>query len=143
MKNQLIAKIKIGQKQLGWDDNTYRDVLRRITGKDSCAKCNFEQMEDVIQYMKEAGAKFTKKRKVKKADCPQIRYIHVLWQNLYSAKVVKEPRPDDFARKIILQKFKNAHVPSLIEWIKEPAHKSHVIEVLKAKCDQNEINRKL
>lgn len=37
-KRTLIAKIHIAKKDLAMDDATYRDVLVRVTGKDSCKR---------------------------------------------------------------------------------------------------------
>ncbi len=36
-KRPLIAKIHVAKAQLNLDDEQYRDIVRRITGKDSAA----------------------------------------------------------------------------------------------------------
>lgn len=58
-KKAMIAKIKIAQKQLGLDDGAYRDILKRITGKDSSTKLTEPQLEAVINEMKRYGFKPT------------------------------------------------------------------------------------
>lgn len=58
-KKAMIAKIKIAQKQLGLDDGAYRDLLKRITGKDSSTKLNEKQLEAVISELKSYGFKPT------------------------------------------------------------------------------------
>lgn len=55
-RNRLIAKIKIGQKGLGLDDEAYRDTLERLTGKRSASKLSFDQLKSVAQYMQDNGA---------------------------------------------------------------------------------------
>lgn len=47
MRRALIAKIKIAQKELGLDDDTYRAVLERVTGKRSCADMDVSELEYV------------------------------------------------------------------------------------------------
>lgn len=39
-RQKLIAKIHIGKSQLGMDEATYRAMLMRVTGKQSCGKMN-------------------------------------------------------------------------------------------------------
>lgn len=58
-KKAMIAKIKIAQKQLGLDDGAYRDILKRITGKDSSTKLDEKQLEAVINELKGYGFKPT------------------------------------------------------------------------------------
>ena len=64
----LIAKVKIGQKQLGLDEATYRAMLFEITGKESAALCNQVQLARVIDHMASKGAVFSAKGK--KGDQP-------------------------------------------------------------------------
>ena len=47
-KKTLLAKIHIAKKDLGLDDGTYRDVLRRVTGKDSASLMLISELEKVI-----------------------------------------------------------------------------------------------
>lgn len=44
-RRKLIAKIKIGQQQLGLDDATYRALLLRVSGKNSCTKLDMRGLE--------------------------------------------------------------------------------------------------
>ena len=43
-----IAKIKMAQKQLGMDDDSYRALLRRVTGKDSAAALSIMQQNQIL-----------------------------------------------------------------------------------------------
>ncbi len=56
-KKILMAKIHIGKKDLGLDDDTYRDVLWRVTGKRSCSDMTIAQLESVVKDMQSSGFK--------------------------------------------------------------------------------------
>jgi len=58
MKNQRhIAMIHIAKKDLALDDDTYRAMLKQITGLDSCAKMKPWQLQNVIKELKAKGWK--------------------------------------------------------------------------------------
>lgn len=52
---KLIGAIKVGQVFLGWDDDTYRQTLQRLTGKTSATRCSFDELQTVKEYMHTAG----------------------------------------------------------------------------------------
>ena len=54
-RRAMIAKIKIAQKELGMDDDTYRAVLMRVTGKNSCTQMSDGQLEAVLREMRRLG----------------------------------------------------------------------------------------
>ncbi len=54
-RRTLIAKIHIAKKDLCLDDATYRDVLVRVTGKDSCKKMSLAELKKVVMDMKRLG----------------------------------------------------------------------------------------
>lgn len=56
-KKILMAKIHIAKKDLGLDDDTYRDVLWRVTGKRSCKDMTIAQLQDVVKDMEASGFK--------------------------------------------------------------------------------------
>lgn len=51
----LIKVIHTGKKALGWDDETYRAVLARVTGKYSARDCTEAERERVVLYMRSQG----------------------------------------------------------------------------------------
>ncbi|MFZ4221478.1 gp16 family protein [Enterobacter ludwigii] len=51
----LIKVIHTGKKSLGWDDETYRAVLARVTGKRSARDCSESELESVVLYMRGQG----------------------------------------------------------------------------------------
>lgn len=54
-RRKLIAKIKIGQQQLGLDDATYRALLLRVSGKNSCTKLDMRGLEAVLAELEKQG----------------------------------------------------------------------------------------
>ena len=62
-KQTLIAKIHIAKKELALDDETYRDVLERVTGKTSCKGMNLNELKAVVMDLKRLG--FTLKQTAK------------------------------------------------------------------------------
>lgn len=54
-KAKLIAKIHVGKKQLGYDEATYRDVLERVTGKNSLKEMDLKELKKVIMELKRLG----------------------------------------------------------------------------------------
>lgn len=94
----LIAKIKIGQKEIGWDDDLYRDVLEQRYGKTSSTQLTYPELEDLIDYMKEQGFKPKKSKKaparagtMKLAEGEEERKMRALWISLYHLGVVRDP----------------------------------------------------
>lgn len=55
MDKKLIQLIHVGKSALAWDDETYRDVIYRLTGKTSSVKCSIEQQERIVAYMRAHG----------------------------------------------------------------------------------------
>lgn len=56
-KKVLMVKIHIAKKDLHLDDDTYRDVLWRVTGKRSCKDMTIAQLQDVVKDMENSGFK--------------------------------------------------------------------------------------
>jgi phage gp16-like protein len=71
-KKALLAKIHIAKKDLGLDDGTYRDVLRRITGKDSSSKMLISELERVIYEFGNLGWKPSAAAKSKHGKKPKV-----------------------------------------------------------------------
>lgn len=64
-RQNLIAKIHIAKKDLGLDDGTYKDVLKRITGKDSSKNMTLNELKAVLDDFSRRG--FVAKRTAKTA----------------------------------------------------------------------------
>lgn len=92
----LIAKVKIGQKQLGMSDEQYRDMLADRYGKESATQLGIRELKDCVRHMESLGAIFTTGRGKGRDRDPegfyvipdgtrfarQKRYIAALWVRL-------------------------------------------------------------
>ena len=73
-RKKLIAKVKIGQQQLGLDDDTYRALLEGATGKRSAAKMNETELANVVAVMEAKGFQaVTNKHQANKPDVTQAK----------------------------------------------------------------------
>lgn len=61
-----IAKIHIGKKQLGLDEDTYRAVLLTRGGANSCAKLKDDGINRVLDWLRAAGAVYVNPVKARK-----------------------------------------------------------------------------
>lgn len=65
LRKSLLAQIHIGKKELGLDDETYRDVVERTTGYRSAGGCDINQLYDILSVMNEKGANIKPARRYK------------------------------------------------------------------------------
>lgn len=54
-RRAMVAKIKIAQKELDMDDDTYRAVLLRVTGKNSSTRLDAAELDAVLREMCRLG----------------------------------------------------------------------------------------
>ncbi len=133
-----LAKIHIAKKELGLDDDSYRDIMARIcAGKTSAKELTIKEADAVIDEFKRLGWKPKRKGSFKKADDPQVRLIYALWGLLKKKGAVQAQTPHAFC-EVILDK-QGYYSASRVEWIKERESINHIVEVLKQKCYQNGI----
>lgn len=95
-RTALIAKIHVAKKQMAMEDESYRALLRRITGKSSSAELSMGQLESVIKEFERLGFAGTvrKSRPAAKGGLPsdiQARKIRALWLNLYHLGELDNP----------------------------------------------------
>lgn len=82
-RKRLLAKVHAMAKELALSDDSYRDVLRRITGQRSAALCSDEQLYQVVQEFTRLGA--GKKRSGRPiADSPMALRCRALWITLWN-----------------------------------------------------------
>lgn len=99
-----IAKVKIAAKELLLDDDTYRAMLTRITGRSSAALCNEAQLGLVLDEMKAKGWKPRVVQggrkgprapgagKAQPAQSPMARKARAMWISLHQLGAVRDPR---------------------------------------------------
>lgn len=68
IRNREIAKIKIAQQQLGWDDAFYRDKLMELAGVRSAKDLDFSGRAKVLKHMEKCGWKPTSVNKFASTD---------------------------------------------------------------------------
>ena len=96
IRNTQIAKIKIAKKDLGMDDDTYRDMLEMLSGKRSAADLDFHERNSVLQEnklrwkpkRKKVGPKARTRTKAR-PKASQGDKIRALWLELAELGIVK------------------------------------------------------
>ena len=142
-KPKLIQLIKIGQKQLGMDDLSYRTMLKRLTNKESSTKLTVVELHKVIFELQQKGAKityFAKKSPKPTAYSPatgtqnvksQIAHkIRAVWINMNKDGLLRdgsEKALNAYARKV----FKNRNPLPLNVGALNDAEASRLLEILK------------
>jgi len=75
-----IAIINIARQQLDLDEDTYRALLVRVTGKASLRQMSERERIDVVDELKRKGFRVRKSRKaLPPSTKPYVRLIHALW----------------------------------------------------------------
>ena len=128
-RNRLLKLIHIAKKQLGLDDDTYRDFLEGITGKRSAADCTMSQLNLVLRRMeaagfKRGGKKYSPRTRHKPLKTP-IDKIRALWIDCAKQGKVAD-RTEVGLRKFI----KRQTGVDKIDWLL-PEQAQKVIEALK------------
>ena len=77
-RNVLVSRIHIARKELALEEESYRAILRRITGHDSCSKLDAEQLRAVIAEFERLGLRPRVRRSVK----PHVRKVYAVWGSM-------------------------------------------------------------
>lgn len=81
----LIKAIHLGKRKLALDEETYRQMLRDLTGLDSCSQMTAHELKTVLFHMRQAGFSAQPRRL-----SPQERKIRALWLLLHEAGQVQD-----------------------------------------------------
>lgn len=105
-KNGLIGKIHVAKNQLALHEDSYRAILLRLTGKDSCGRMDVKELEQVLDEFKRLGFKPKGGKRAgerrRNADTAQASKIRALWLDLYHLGEVYDPSEesiDAFVKK--------------------------------------------
>ncbi|NCJ06653.1 DUF1018 domain-containing protein [Synechococcales cyanobacterium C] len=128
-RTRLLKLIHIGKKQLGLDDDTYREFLDSVTGHRSAADCTMSQLNLVLRRMESAGfkrggGKYSPRTRDKSLKTP-IDKIRAIWIDLAKQGKIKD-RTEAGLRKFI----KRQTGLDKIDWLL-PEQSQKVIEALK------------
>ena len=85
-----LAAIHVAKKQLGLDDDTYRAVLVRVTGKDSAKEMTQAERDRVVQELRRQGFKRSSSAGRKPLEGKFARKLQALWIAGWNLGVVRE-----------------------------------------------------
>jgi hypothetical protein len=132
-RNAELAAIHVGAKRLGFDDETYRDFLFRVTGRRSAAELDQAGRTRVVEELRRCGFKRTpsdEKRSKRIADNSQLGTIYGLIKQLRYAGALKDASERHLSKFVM--KMIGIERP---EWC-SPEEAVKVIEGLKAWRDR-------
>jgi len=123
--------LRVAIREIGMDEDSYRDVLKAFGAKDkngkfSASTMTVPQLEKTLSHLKSLGFKPKRPNTVSYKD-GQLMKIQKLWQLLFEAKVMRVPYSHQAASKY------SARMTSVnqITWA-NPSELVKVIEALKA-----------
>ena len=81
-RRAMIAKIHIGKKDLGLDDDTYRAILERVTGHRSARDCTDKHLTDVLAELGAKGFKASAGTGRTASKKSWVRKIWAIWGDI-------------------------------------------------------------
>jgi phage gp16-like protein len=87
-RTAMLAKIHLAKKQLALTEESYRDILRRITERDSASALSEGQMDRVLKEFARLGWK-PRPGRTGTSKHAQIRKIHAVWKDLVTEGAVQ------------------------------------------------------
>lgn len=85
-RRKLLAKVHVAKKQLGLDEETYRDVLERVTGLRSAKELEERELLRVLAAFRNAGWSASMNpangAQPRKSDKPHVRKIWAVWADM-------------------------------------------------------------
>jgi len=84
---RMIKLIHVAKRQLGLDDDTYREMLQSVTGKTSTASMTNRELLAVCDALKKKGFKVSRPRAMDNSE--QAKKIRSLWLELADAGIVR------------------------------------------------------
>ncbi|ARE40891.1 hypothetical protein RGUI_2750 [Rhodovulum sp. P5] len=126
------AVINIAKGQLGLDEDTYRALLARVTGKDSLRAMTDAEHRAVIAEMKRLGFRLRSGGKsIPPSVKPYIRLLHALWKSCHRLGAIEDgsrPALRAFCKRFVAYGVDDVAVdPDLLSY--DQAHP--IIEALK------------
>lgn len=136
LEKNLIAKIHLAKKDLGFDDDRYRALLLGVTGKDSCKDMTHLELNEVMDAFYKEGFVVTVKKKPSRSgkptatrvieNTPLQKKIWALWYALADRGLV------DRNKKALNGFIKKQCELESIDWCKADKDARKVIEGLKS-----------
>jgi hypothetical protein len=79
-RRAMLAKIHLARKQMGLDDETYRETLQRVVGQRTCVTCSDAQLHLVLAEFQRLGWK--PQPAARRSDKAQVRMIYAIWADI-------------------------------------------------------------
>lgn len=127
--SNLLAVIHVKKKSLSLDDDTYRDLLERVTGVRSAGEMTEQQRLQVIAEMDRQGAASAGPRRSLRADRVSGRYagiLRALWLIGYNLGIIRDSR-DSALISFVERQTGLSHTA----WLNDPYDAARAIEALK------------
>jgi phage gp16-like protein len=129
-RRAMLAKIHVAKKQLALTDDSYRDLLRRITGQDSAAALDAGALDKVLAEFRRLGFRAPSRAKARSAK-PQVRMIYAVWKDM---QPLLRDGGDAALRSFVARQTRTAATPNGVAApdFLSPAQANRVLEGLKA-----------
>jgi phage gp16-like protein len=88
-RSVMVAKIHVAKKQLALSEESYRDILRRVTRLDSTSSMSVSQLDRVLSEFRRLGFRPTRRAATGVSKQQQIRMIHGVWGDLVELGAVE------------------------------------------------------
>lgn len=127
-RKTMLATVHIARKQLGLDEDAYRDVLERVTGRRSSGDCSVRELRLAIEEFRRLG--FAAKPARVASDKPWVRKVYAIWGDI---RPLLDEAADEALRGFVRRQTKSAVHPDGVdapEWLTAEEAKP-VIEGLK------------
>lgn len=132
-----LAQIHIAKKQLGLDEELYRQMLKNLTGKSSCSDMVIGELYRVIRHLENVGFKKHRPRRGQyspRATGKIIDVMRAVWIEMHQAGIVRDGSElalTNWAKRASSQRNGGIGVESL-EWLERDTRlASQVLEDLK------------
>jgi phage gp16-like protein len=122
-----LAKIHCQAKQLGIEGEYYRNLVRRMTGKDSAGDLDGWQRGALLDELRRLGARSPKTGDAdQRPGEPQERLVFALWRDLGELGVLKDP-----SEKGLRAFVRKQTGVAALEWL-DVSGLNQIVEALKA-----------
>ena len=133
-----LAMIHVARRELGLDEDTYRDALKRAIGKRSAKGLSVAECKAVVDELSRMGFKPASKPSGKGLPGPYGRKAQALWIALFNLGAVADRRDS-----ALLAFIKRQTGLERAEWLRDAAQGAAVVEALKAWCARDGVNWKV
>lgn len=133
-----IRMIHVARRELGLDEDTYRDALQRAIGKRSAKGLSVAECKAIVDELSRMGFKPASKPSGKGLPGPYGRKAQALWIALYNLGAVADRRDS-----ALLAFIKRQTGLERAEWLRDAAQGAAVVEALKSWCAREGVNWKV